>query len=126
MAYEEILRTITLEAGQNLSAMQYFFVTQAAGDGQIDPTAITARATGVLQNAPAAAGRAATVAIAGSVSKVSAGAAFARGANLAADANGQAITAAGGGTHINAIALEAALALGDIVTCQVLDGTETV
>lgn len=85
---------ISLEAGQDLSAKQFFFVT-VASDGQVDPTGDGAMATGVLQNDPAAAGRAAEIAIAG-VTKVSAGGTVAAGAAVASDAAGEAVTAATG------------------------------
>jgi hypothetical protein len=118
MAYEEALKNITFEAGQDLSAKQYFFVTKAADDGQIDPTGDGALANGVLQNNPSAAGMAATVAIDG-ITKLSAGAAFSRGAILSSDANGEAITI-GSGDYPLARALEAATAAHDIVSAQLM------
>lgn len=118
MAYEENLDCITLEAGADLSAKQYFFVTQAAGDGQVDPTGDGLLANGVLQNKPDAAGKAATVAVRG-ITKMSAGAAFSRGDILSSDANGEAITV-GSGDYPLARALEAALAAHDIVSVQLM------
>lgn len=93
-AFEEKLESLTFEAGQDLSAKQYHFVTQAA-DGQIDPTGDGGRADGVLQNAPAAAGRAATVGVEGT-SMVVAGGAVTAGDNVASNAAGRAKTAVGG------------------------------
>lgn len=118
MAYEENLDCITLEAGADLSAKQYFFVTQAAGDGQVDPTGDGLLANGVLQNKPDAAGKAATIAVRG-VTKISAGAAFSRGDILSSDGNGEAITV-GSGDYPLARALEAALAAHDIVSVQLM------
>lgn len=118
MAYEESLESISLEAGQDLSAKQYRFVTQAANDGQIDPTGDGLLAAGILQNNPDAAGKAATVAI-GGISKMSAGATFVRGALISSDANGQGITA-GSGDYPLARALEAATAINDIVSVQLM------
>lgn len=118
MATDQNLVTMTFEAGADLSAKQYFFVTQAAGDGQIDPTGDGLLAAGVLQNKPDAAGKAATVAC-GGISKVSAGAAFSRGDILSADANGEANTIASGDYPL-ARALEAALAAHDIVSVQLM------
>jgi hypothetical protein len=66
--YEESLRCVTLEAGQDLSAPQFCFVS-IAGDGQVDPTGAGALTDGVLQNDPNATGTAATVAI-GGISRV--------------------------------------------------------
>lgn len=94
MARDEALTSITLEAGQDLSAKQYFFVSMSS-DGQIDPTGDGAAAIGVLQNDPSAAGRAAEVGIAGRT-MVKAGGTIAAGAQVASDAAGEAVTAASG------------------------------
>lgn len=87
-------KCVTFEAGADLSTKQYYFVSVSA-DGQIDPTGDGAYAVGVLQNKPAAAGRAATVAIAGKV-KVECGGTVTRGGPVASDANGKAVDAATG------------------------------
>ena len=97
MAYKNALDCITLEAGQDLSAKQFFFMT-VASDGQVDPTGDGGVAVGVLQNDPAA----------GGVTKVSVGASITAGANVASDAAGEAVPAASG----DAI-LGVALAAGD-------------
>lgn len=94
MAYNESMQTISLEAGQDLSAKQFFFVSMSS-DGQIDPTGDGAAAIGVVQNDPNAAGKAATVCI-GGVTKVSAGGTVAAGAAVASDAAGECVTAASG------------------------------
>ena len=94
MSYKNMLDCITLEAGQDLSAKQFFFVS-VASDGQVDPTGDGAAAVGVLQNDPAAAGRAATIGING-VTKVSAGGSITAGAAVASDAAGEAVVAATG------------------------------
>lgn len=109
---EQALTCISLEAGADLSAKQYYFVT-VASDGQVDPTGDGARADGVLQNDPAAAGRIATVAVAG-VSRVTAGDAITRGALVASDASGKAVTAAQN-DEILGLALAAAGADGDVI-----------
>jgi hypothetical protein len=118
MAYEEALECITLEAGADLSAKQYFFVTQAAGDGQVDPTGDGALANGVLQNKPDTAGKAATIGVRG-VSKVSAGAAITRGDIVASDTNGEAVTV-GSGDYPLGRALEAATAAHDIIAVELM------
>jgi hypothetical protein len=92
--YEESLSCVTVEAGQDLSASQFCFVS-IAGDGQVDPTGAGAVADGVLQNDPNAAGVAAAVAIAG-VSRVVCGGVVSRGALVASDASGRAIAATTG------------------------------
>lgn len=109
MAYQESKRSLTFEAGQDLSAKQFFFVTVAA-DGQVDPTGDGLFADGVLQNDPDAAGKAAEVAV-GEVIKVQCGAAVTAGDDVAADANGAAVTAATGDI-IMGKALEAASGAG--------------
>lgn len=85
---------ITLEAGSDLSAKQWFFVSVAA-DGQVDATGDGLHADGVLQNDPAAAGRAAEVAI-GGVVQVICGGTVTRGGAVASDAAGEAVDAASG------------------------------
>lgn len=91
MATQDNMLCVSLEAGQDLSAKQFYFVSLAA-DGQVDPTGAGAMAQGVLQNDPAAAGRAALVAIAGKV-KVVCGGTVTRGAAVMSNASGQALTA---------------------------------
>ena len=94
MAYNESQTCVTLEAGQDLSAKQFFFVSIAA-DGQVDPTGDGLHADGVLQNDPAAAGRAAEVAILG-ITKVVCGGVVTAGGPVASDAAGEAVDAASG------------------------------
>lgn len=111
MAYLNNLQTVSLEAGADLSAKQYFFVAVAA-DGQVDPAGNGANADGVLQNDPDAAGKMADVAIAG-ISKVVAGAAITRGDKVASDAAGKAKTAVST-NRVLGLALAAAAADGDV------------
>jgi len=103
---------ITLEAGQDLSSSQFFFVAVAA-DGQIDPAGDGAHAEGVLQNDPSAAGQAATVQISG-VSKVVAGGAISVGDAVGSTAAGKA-TVAATTDSILGTALEAATTDGDVI-----------
>lgn len=102
MAYEEIVQSITIESSGNLSAGQYRFVV-VNGSGQIAAPSAGVRAVGVLQSKPAAAGDAATVAVAG-VSKVEAAATLAAGAKVACDATGKA-AAGTTGHHYVGVAL---------------------
>lgn len=95
MAAESNLDNRTFQAGQDLSSNQYYFVTLAS-DGQIDPTGNGAQATGILQNDPAAAGRAATVAVGGRSKVVAGTGGITVGATVASDANGAAVAAASG------------------------------
>lgn len=94
MAWKDNMQTISLEAGVDLSAKQFFFVSVSA-DGQIDPTGDGAHADGVLQNDPDAAGKAAEVAI-GGVVKVNCGGTVTRGGAVASDGSGQAVDATSG------------------------------
>lgn len=103
MATQDNMLCVTLEAGQDLSAKQFYFMS-VASDGQIDPTGDGLDADGVLQDAPAAAGRAALVAIAGKV-KVVCGGVVTRGGPVASDADGKAVNA-GTGDIILGVALE--------------------
>lgn len=94
MAYKNSQTSVTLEAGADLSAKQFFFVSMSS-DGQVDPAGDGANAIGVLLNDPAAAGRAAEVCI-GGMTRVLAGGTVAAGAAVASDAAGEAVTAATG------------------------------
>ena len=94
MATQDNIICVTLEAGADLSTKQFYFVS-VASDGQIDPTGDGLDADGVLQDAPAAAGRAALVAVAGKV-KVVCGGVVTRGGPVASDASGTAVNAATG------------------------------
>lgn len=85
---------VSLEAGQDLSTKQFYFVTLAS-DGQVDPTGDGAFATGVLQNAPSAAGRVSEVAISG-ITKVKCGGNITRGGNVSSDSAGLAVASATG------------------------------
>ena len=113
MASENTIGYLTFQAAADLSAAQYFLVkitaadtVNLAGDGEL--------CVGVLQNKPSAAGDAATISRGGDVTKVSAGAAFAVGVKLAADANGQAVLATTG-EEVIGISKEAATAQNEIV-----------
>lgn len=103
MAYESNLTTRSFEAGVDLSAKQYHFVS-VSSDGQIDPTGDGAIAVGVLQNAPSAVGDAAAVATAGST-KIAFGGTVANGAAVSSDAAGKAVTAATGDIILGTAAL---------------------
>ena len=97
MAMSEKVKTITIDAGSDLSAGQFKAVVTAA-DGQIDLVAGSgSRFDGVLYNKPTAAGRAATVAISGRVKMVAGTGNVTRGQNLMSDADGRAITGASTG-----------------------------
>lgn len=94
MAFTDNQQVVSLEAGADLSTKQFFFVSVSA-DGQVDPTGDGAHADGVLQNKPAAAGRAAEVAI-GGITRVVCGGVVTRGGPVASDANGEAVNPTSG------------------------------
>jgi len=112
MATQQITGYINMTAGADLSAVKNRFVKVAA-DGQIDQAGLDATAEGVLQDDPAAAGRAALVAISG-VTKIVAGAAVTRGGDIVSDASGRAIDK-GANANVLGVALEAASGAGELI-----------
>lgn len=121
MAYEEGLRCITLEAGADLSTKQYLFMVQAT-DGQVDPAGTQGiDVTGVLQNKPDAAGKAATIAIEG-ISKVVAGGAINPGALVMTSNAGKALTAASTALAVGRHVGKVAAADGDIIPVLLIKG----
>jgi hypothetical protein len=91
MAYKESQISVTLEAGADLSANQFHFVTVDA-DGQLSVSTDGAASVGVLLNDPSAAGRAAEVCI-GGLTRVEAGGNITAGDPVASNATGEAIEA---------------------------------
>lgn len=111
MSYEEKLGAISLEANGDQSGNQYKFMVLGA-DGISLQTTAGGITVGVLQTKPTA-GQIGEVAVAG-VTKVLAGAAVSRGANVQSDATGRAIAAATA-DYSQGIALEAATAAGQVI-----------
>ena len=99
MAVEKALQLVTFPAGADLSTKQYHLVEQAS-DGEVTAANAPGDAiVGVLQNKPAAAARAASVAI-GGITKVAAsstagGGAFTPGTQLIANSAGRVVEFAG-------------------------------
>lgn len=91
---------LTFEASGDLSTKQYFAV-KLDSNGQIAVAGAGEKAIGILQNKPAAAGRAGTVRVFG-VSRMYAGGVIAPGANVAADAAGEGKTAVANTTDTQA------------------------
>lgn len=119
MAVMQTRDTRTFEAGEDLSAAQFHFVTLEA-DGQVDlADSAGENCIGVLLNAPAAAGRAATVAMTGRV-MVEAGDAVTAGDALQSNAAGEAITAATG-DYVMGYALEDGVD-GQIIAMELIQG----
>lgn len=112
MAYTLDGRTLTLEASGDLSSSQYLFVD--LGSTGIAVVSVSgAKAVGVLQDKPAALGRAGCVQYDG-VTKVKAGAAVSVGDDIMSDGSGKAITATTGKVS-QGTALEAATAANDLI-----------
>lgn len=117
MATEGILNKIpALEAGADLSALQFRFVIVSAAN-VVTVAGVAASAIGVLQNKPLIT-NAAIVAGPGSVSKVVASAAITAGADLATAANGKVATATAG-QNVVGKAIEAAGADNDVISALV-------
>lgn len=107
MTTTENYTAITIEAGSDLSATPHQFVL-VASDGQVDLVASAGGdADGVLMNKPAAAGRAAEVAIAGVAKVVAGSGGITRGQKVQSDATGKGILAASG-DHVLGRALTSA------------------
>ena len=113
MATQEQVQSISVEAAADLSAAQFTFCVIDSNGQLAQVSSAGGDADGVLQNAPAAQGRAAALAYAGKV-KVVAGATVAAGAKVQSDASGRAIAAASG-DHVLGKALTAAASAGNLI-----------
>lgn len=117
MAYQQAQTNITLKAGADLSAKQYFFV-KIDTDGDVVLAGNGENAIGVLQNAPAE-GEAANIAVAG-VSKVIIGdtTSLDSGSVISSDANGKATLGVSTDFAL-AILIEDTTANDDVVSCLI-------
>lgn len=117
MAIENNLVTVSLNANEDLSAAQYRFVSliNNSGEARLRRANNSERVIGVLQNDPAAAGRAGTVAVAG-ITKVVAGAAITAGAPVVSDGAGRAIATVSTTDFESGIALTTVSNAGEIVS----------
>ena len=112
MAYEVNMQTVSVPASADLSTKQFQFGTINAS-GQVAVVGAGLASDGVIALGPSAQGRPCALAtFPGQIARVMAGAAFANGALLEADANGKAITQSSG--KIVGKALSAG-ASGDII-----------
>lgn len=111
---------LTFAAAADLSTKQFHFVKITA-DRTVNSAGAGEMAVGVLQDAPSAAAQAANVRMLGTT-EIVAGAAFAAGVRLKANASGRAIEAATANDDFYAIALEAATADGDVVEAFLAGG----
>lgn len=106
--------TYTMKAGADLSAVQYHIMRRSAADQcNIGSQATTTQLIGVLQNKPAAANRAATIAFVGH-SKVVAGGAVTDGGLITTNGSGRA-AAAGSGDVVVGRALATSTTDGEVI-----------
>lgn len=114
MALQEKINPLTVEASADLSASQFRFVS-VDSSGQLAVTGAGALTLGVLQDKPAAAGRASEVGLLNGSGrlKVTAGGTVAAGDKVMSDATGRAIVATLA-NHVNGMALKAAV-VGDLI-----------
>lgn len=92
MATMESVKSISKEAGGDLSADQFKFV-ELASDNQVDLAGNGADATGVLLNNPDTAGQAATIAYSGVAKVICGTGGLDEGQKVGVDANGLAVVA---------------------------------
>lgn len=112
-------RSFTFEAGADLSAHQFKFVTFSSGQVVLNTTA-GGTCAGVLITPANAQGKAVEVASGpGQILKIVAGAAVSVGAKVQSDNAGRAITAASG-DHVQGTALTAAGAAGELIEVLLL------
>jgi len=122
MATVQNEQIITLTAGEDLSAKQYYLATISTGADNTASLAGDGNKAYVILNEPST-GQAASLAI-GGVTKVVAGAGFTRGDKLASNGSGKAIAAVVGGTkHVVGFALESASGDGAVVRMLVVSPT---
>lgn len=125
MAYEVIgFKTGTLEAGADLSALQYTFVKLNTAGRVVAATTAGEKVIGVLFNAPRA-GQACEIVHHGIV-PVKANAAIATTGLIMTSATGKAVTAATTGSTIVGYALETAAAADEIISAFVNCGVGVV
>lgn len=103
MAVESTLQAISVQASTDLSSNQYMFVF-VNSSGQLAASAVDGDIVGVLQDKPAAQGRAGNVAFAGRT-KIKLGGTVAAGNRVTSDASGNAIAIASGSAVSAGVAL---------------------
>lgn len=123
MAYESTLINISVPANLDMSGAGYqnrfIKLVNSSGTAQAARADLNARVVGVLQDKPAAQGRACTVAI-GGIAMVEAGAAITSGAAVTTDSVGRAVTVSSADAFEVGIAMISAGAAGDIIQVLLL------
>lgn len=113
MAVESTLQAITVQASADLSSNQYMFVL-VNSSGQLAAASVDSAIAGVLQDKPAAAGRAGNLAYSGR-SKIKLGGTVTAGNFLTSDSSGNAVAVASGS------AVSAGIALTSGTSGQIVD-----
>lgn len=122
MATEQDVVDVGFAAGADISAKQFFCMKLHTTAGQVTVcSGATDLAIGLLQNKPAAAGRAARVAI-GGISKGVAGAAISLGAQVGTDTNGRLVAKTTDEDWVIGVALTASTASGDVIDVLMTTG----
>lgn len=119
MAFEIPGFSFTLEASGDLSASQFHAVA-VDGSGEAALAGAGAQIAGVLQNKPEQQGDPCTIVQTG-ITKMKSGAAVTQGAEVASDADGEAV-AAGSGDRPVGTALEAASGADEIISVLLTPG----
>jgi hypothetical protein len=120
MAVEQGLKTLTFPAAADLSAKQFYAVNGNQTDG-VNVATATKNMTGILQDKPAAAGRAASVAIEGqSKAAITASTAVTAGNLLEVDTGGTFKVLAGGTAVARAEQSLSSVAVVQIITVTIL------
>ena len=119
MAVEQAVQLITVPAGSDLSAKQFYFV-DVNSSSQLAVCGTGLPGIGVLQDKPAAAARPGAVAISGKV-KVAVGGTVTAGQYVSADSTGRAVNAVSGDFAMGR-AITGATVAGTIVEIVLLPG----
>ncbi len=120
MAGNESIVCVSIPAGADLSALQFTAVKYGTGKTIVSATSAAAPIVGILQDKPAASGRAASVAISG-IAKAKAGGVWAAGDPLTATTGGALIKTTTNNDYIIGYAHEIA-ASGDIAQVLLKQG----
>jgi hypothetical protein len=115
----QVFEDISLEANADLSAKQHTIMHIVAANRVTFGTGGTTKNIGVLQNKPAAAGRAAEVRVAG-LSKLQIGASVSVGDHITADSAGRGVGTTTDGHICVGYALEAGDAADETITLLIL------
>ena len=121
MAHSIPVLDLSFKAAADYSSSQYYLMYQSAADTVTKAATAGTKVIGVLQDDPAAAGRAGSVRVMG-VTKVVAGAAISVDDELTVDSSGRAVTNSSDSYYIWGRALEAATTAGDIISALVTVG----